>query len=237
MTIEDGTITGSGVTWYYNYDGHPFVDLGLPSGLLWATCNVGASKPEEYGNYYAWGETKAYGEEDTSNAMNYSYNSSSSYVKTYYDWSTYKYCSGSSSTMTKYCPDGDYGTYDNIWTLELADDAANANWGGDWRMPTSTEWQELVNNCSSEWVTDYNGTGVDGRLFTSNNNGNTLFLPAAGYRYDASLTDAGTGYYWSSSVYESSPYSARFLLFSAGTMNTSYLSRCYGRSVRAVLAP
>ncbi len=229
MTIDDTVITGSGVTWVYNYNpetmgvanGHVYIDLGLPNGTKWAMTNVGASKPEGYGNYYAWGETTGYDD-----------------GKTTFDWSTYKYCNGSSSTMTKYCPDGDYGTYDNIWTLELADDAANANWGGDWRMPTSTEWQELVNNCSSEWVTDYNGTGVDGRLFTSNNNGNTLFLPAAGYRYDASLTDAGTsGYYWSSSVYESSPYSARFLLFSAGTMNTSNLSRCYGRSVRAVLAP
>ena len=221
MTIDDETITGSGVTWYYNFDGHPFVDLGLSIGLLWATCNVGASKPEGYGNYYAWGETTGYDD-----------------GKTTFDWSTYTLCNGSSSTMTKYCPDSDYGTVDNIATLELADDAANANWGGDWRMPTSAECQELVENCSSEWVTDYNGTGVAGRLFTSNNNGNTLFLPAAGDRYDASLHFAGTnGYYWSSSLYSDDQNRARLLDFGSGYVYTYYGNRYDGLSVRAVLAP
>ncbi|MCR5361487.1 MAG: leucine-rich repeat protein [Bacteroidales bacterium] len=221
MTIDDTVITGSGVTWYYNYDGHPFVDLGLPNGLLWATCNVGASKPEGYGNYYAWGETTGYDEGKTS-----------------FSWSTYTLCNGSLSTMTKYCTNSSYGTVDNIATLELADDAANANWGGDWRMPTYAEFQELLDNCSSEWVTDYNGTGVAGRLFTSNNNGNTLFLPAAGDRYDASLHFAGTnGYYWSSSLYSDDQNRARLLDFGSGYVYAYYGNRYDGLSVRAVLAP
>ncbi|MCR5361309.1 MAG: Ig-like domain-containing protein [Bacteroidales bacterium] len=213
-------------------DGHEYVDLGLPSSLLWATCNVGASSPEEYGNYYAWGETKAYGEEDTSNAMNYSYNSSSSYVKTYYEWSTYKYCNGSYSTQTKYCTNSSYGTVDNITTLDLADDAARANWGGSWRMPTHDEFTELCNNCTATWTTV---GGVYGRLFTSNNNGNTLFLPAAGCRYETSLGNAGSdGGYWSSSLDSDLPSYAWNLGFDSGYVGTNDGGRCSGRSVRAV---
>jgi hypothetical protein len=221
MTIDDDRLRGSSVTWVYT-NGYGFVDLGLPRGLLWATCNVGASKPEGYGNYYAWGETTGYDEGKIS-----------------FYWDTYTLCNGNSSTITKYCTISGYGTVDNIATLELADDAANANWGGDWRMPTYAECQELVDNCSSEWVTDYNGTGVAGRLFTSNNNGNTLFLPAAGNRIDASLSDAGTyGTYWSSTLNESGSSGASGLYFTSVDVSTgSGASRCSGRSVRAVLAP
>ncbi|MDY4512770.1 MAG: hypothetical protein SPE10_04900, partial [Paludibacteraceae bacterium] len=111
-------------------NGHEYVDLGL--SVKWATCNVGASKPEEYGNYYAWGETT---------------------TKSTYNWSTYKWCNGSKTTLTKYNTSSSYGTVDNKTVLELADDAARANWGGAWRMPTDAEWTELRENCTWTWIT------------------------------------------------------------------------------------
>ncbi|MBO7269682.1 MAG: InlB B-repeat-containing protein, partial [Bacteroidales bacterium] len=111
---------------------HEWVDLGLPSGLKWATCNVGANTPEGYGDYFAWGETSP---------------------KNDYSWSTYKYCKGSKNTLTKYNTDSNYGTVDNKITLDLSDDAARANWGGKWRMPTKAEQDELINNCTWTWTT------------------------------------------------------------------------------------
>ena len=108
-------------------NGHDYVDLGLPSGTKWATCNVGATAPEEYGDYFAWGETEP---------------------KTTYNWDTYKWCNGSEDTFTKYNTKSSYGTVDNKTQLELADDAARANWGGQWRMPTDAEWTELCKNCT-----------------------------------------------------------------------------------------
>jgi hypothetical protein len=165
---------------------HAYVDLGLPSGLLWATCNVGADAPEDYGDYFAWGETQP---KDT------------------YNWSTYQYCMGSSNTMTKYCNLSSYGYNgftDNLTTLLPEDDAATANWGNGWRMPTYEEWQELIINTTSTTTVQ---NGVKGRLFTASN-GASLFLPAAGSRVNSSLLDAGYGYYWSSSVSTTYPYNA-----------------------------
>ena len=203
FTTEEG---GSG-------DDHSYVDLGLPSGTLWATCNVGADTPEGYGDYFAWGETQP---------------------KSTYNWSTYQYCNGSSITLTKYCNNSSYGYNgftDNLTTLLPEDDAATANWGADWRMPTKEEWQELYQNTTHTWTTQ---NGVNGRLFTASN-GNSLFLPAAGYRYDSSLYNAGRfGYYWSSSLYTDDPGDAWRLYFDLVDyrMNGNY--RYFGRSVRAV---
>ena len=194
--------------------GHEYVDLGLPSGLKWATCNVGATKPEEYGNYYAWGETE---------------------TKTTYNWSTYKWCNDSYDTQTKYCTDSSYGTVDNKTVLELADDAARANWGGAWRMPTDAEWTELLENCTWTWTSDYNGTGVAGRIVTSNINGNSIFLPAAGCRDDDDLDYAGNdGDYWSSSLDADYPSDAWYVYFLSGNVGRNGLYRYYGFSVRAV---
>ena len=194
-------------------NGHEWVDLGL--SVKWATCNVGATKPEEYGNYYAWGETE---------------------TKTTYNWSTYKWCSGSTETQTKYCTDSSYGTVDNKTTLELEDDAARANWGGAWRMPTDAEWTELLENCTWTWTSDYNGTGVAGRIVTSKINGNSIFLPAAGSRNDESLGDAGYyGRYWSSSLFTGFPDNAWHVSFSSDYVNRDYFYRGGGLSVRPVL--
>ena len=193
---------------------HEYVDLGLPSGTLWATCNIGASTPEGYGDYFAWGETQP---------------------KTEYGWSTYQYCNGSETTLTKYCSNSDYGNNgftDNLTTLLPEDDAATATWGEDWRMPTKAEWQELYNNTTCTWTTQ---NGVAGRLFTATN-GNSIFLPAAGFRYVSSAYEAGNnGYYWSSTLDTGMPYNAWYFAFSSGSYDMGYFyGRSFGRSVRAV---
>jgi len=153
-------------------DTHDYVDLGLPSGLLWATCNVSynidAETPEDYGDYFAWGETMP---------------------KMGYKVENYKYYN--QGQLTKYTES------DGLTTLLPEDDAATANWGNGWRMPTDEEWEELYNNTTSVWTTQ---NGVNGRLFTAPN-GNSLFLPAAGYRSYYSNDGEGFGYYWSSSLF------------------------------------
>lgn len=190
-------------------NGHEYVDLGL--SVKWATCNVGASKPEEYGDYFAWGETQP---------------------KDYYDWSTYKWCNGSNDTLTKYNTNSSDGTVDNKTTLDLSDDAARANWGGSWRMPTSAEQDELRNNCT--WTcTKINGVEV--YKVTSNINGNFIFLPTAGYRRDSYLNYAGSsGDYWSSSLSTDNPLVAYELSFGSDYVSRSSEGRCYGLSVRPV---
>ena len=183
-------------------DEHEYVDLGLPSGLLWATCNVGVETPEEYGDYFAWGETTP---------------------KDDYSWGTYQY--GDGSTFTKYTGS------DGLTTLLPEDDAATANWGEGWRMPTKEEFQELYNNTTVTWTQQ---NGVNGRLFTADN-GNSLFLPAAGYRRYSSLYDTGIfGDYWSSSPGTDYPGNAWILYFSSGYYYVGSSYRYYGRSVRAV---
>jgi hypothetical protein len=175
VTLEAGGSGGGG-----GGGTHEYVDLGLPSGLLWATCNVGADTPEGYGDYFAWGETT---------------------TKDTYNWSTYQYCMGSYNTMTKYCNNSSYGYNgftDNLTVLLPEDDAATANWGSSWRMPTKEECQELYNSTTHSWTTQ---NGVYGRRFTASN-GNSIFFPAAGLRVGSNLNAAGTsGYYYSSSLY------------------------------------
>lgn len=210
---------------YFDYtggSGYGYVDLGLPSGTLWATCNVGASSPEDYGDYFAWGETM---------------------TKSSYDWSNYKYCNGSSSTLTKYCNNSSYGSYgftDNLTTLQSSDDAATANWGSGWCMPTKTQWEELNNNTT---VTQTTQNGVKGRRFTGTN-GNSIFLPAAGFRYGTNFSGVGSnGHYWSNSLntdrqsYAWGPSCAWGLYFSFSSSNCSMRNsdlRNEGQSVRPV---
>ena len=188
---------------------YTWVDLGL--SVKWATYNVGATKPEEYGDYFAWGETEP---------------------KDYYDWSTYKWCRRKDEKLTKYCTESNYGTVDNNTVLDSADDAATANWGGSWRMPTKAEQDELHNNCTWTWTTQ---NGVNGYKVTSNSNGNSIFLPAAGHRYQSSLYDAGSyGDYWSSSLKTNNPDGACSLYFNSSNVGGYYYSRNCGQSVRPV---
>lgn len=205
-----GNGSTSGTTGTEN--GYGYEDLGL--SVKWATCNVGANNPEDYGDYFEWGETT---------------------TKDTYNWITYKYCNGSSSTLTKYCNNSSYGSNgftDNKTQLELSDDAARANWGGAWRMPTDAEWTELREQCTWTWTTQ---NGVYGRKVTSKTNGNSIFLPAAGYRDYSSLIYAGSGgRYWSSSLGTDYPYYAWGVYFDSGDVDRSSGNRYYGRSVRPV---
>lgn len=192
-------------------NGYEYVDLGLPSGTLWAKCNVGATTPEEYGDYFAWGETTP---------------------KEVYDWSTYKWCNGSKTTLTKYNYSSSYGTVDNKTQLELSDDAARANWGGSWRMPTRVEQKELLDECTWKWTTQ---NGVKGYKVTSKSNGNSIFLPATGYLDGSSLKSAGSrGDYWLSSIDTSDPGNAISGCFYSSGKSMIIYSRYYGKCVRPV---
>ena len=189
-------------------DHHPHaIDLGL--GVKWACCNVGASRPEEYGAYFAWGETT---------------------TKSNYDWSTYKWGSDWDS-LTKYNSYSGYGTVDNKTVLDLSDDAAHANWGGSWRMPTREEQDKLCNSCQWEW-TDLEG--VHGMKVTGRNGG-SVFFPAAGRRYFSSLIYAGSyGNSWSSSLYTGDPVGAYSLYFNSGGVGWYGSYRGFGFPVRPV---
>ena len=212
------------------HNGHEYVDLGL--SVMWATCNVGASTPEEYGSHYAWGETKPYGESDTSNSTNYNY--AGTYTKTYYNWKTYKWCNGSSSNLTKYCTDSDLGALDNKTILEPSDDVAQVEWGGRWRMPTDKEWKELLEECT--WAMCTTQDGKIGYKVTSKTNGNSIILLAAGYHnYDSLYNDGKVGYYWSSSLNTGSPSYAYYVSFNSSVDGKSdFCDRYHGQSVRPV---
>lgn len=175
--------------------GHGYVDLGLPSGLKWATCNVGASSPEDYGDYFAWGETSPKAEYTLENSVTYG------------------------EQMSDISGNAQY-------------DAATANWGGSWRMPTKEQMEELVEHCEWEWtqVNGVNGAKVIGP------NGSCIFLPAAGDRGGSSLYDAGTvGYYWSSTPLDNNnDYRAYYLRFSYGYEYVYYIRRYFGQSVRPI---
>ena len=147
---------------------HDYVDLGLPSGTLWATTNVGAINPADYGDYFAWGETQP---------------------KSDYSWSTYKWCKGSENTLTKYCDQRTYGYNgftDGLTRLLSEDDAATANWSSEWQMPSKEQFQELINSdyTTREWTAKTGKEGFlnYGYLITSKLNGNSIFIPAAGHK-------------------------------------------------------
>ena len=187
---------------------HEFVDLGLPSGTLWATCNVGANNPEEFGDYFAWGETEP---------------------KDFYDWSNYKYgnCVDGFYELSKYYDD------DGLTVLEPGDDAVRANWGEQWRMPTKEECDELYQETTFIW-TKING--VYGRLMTGSN-GNSIFLPAAGFRLGEQLIGPGLGIYWSSSLQTTSFVSAWSLHYDWENCHVcGTYERSRGHVVRAVRA-
>ena len=195
-----------------NANGHEYVDLGLPSGTLWATCNVGATKPEEYGDYFAWGETEP---------------------KSEYSWEKYKWGGGNGNYINKYRNDSIDGKDDNKTILELCDDAANVNWGCNWRIPTLVEQDELRNDLYTTWV--WVNHGVRGYKVTSKINGNSIFLPVAGYIYESELCDAGSDIgYWSSSLSTNNSG----LAYSLGSNCFNSVSvdlRICGLSVRPVL--
>jgi len=198
------------------FDAHEWVDLGLPSGTLWATCNVGASSPDEYGDYFAWGETTK---------------------KNNYTWGTYKYCKGSEKTLTKYCTQSSYGYNgytDSQTELLPEDDAATVNWGSGWQTPSIAQCKELYNSSytTKTWTTQ---NGVKGHKVTSKSNGNSIFLPATGFRDGTTLNEPGeNGDYWSRSLSTKSSYLTYDMDGSPnGSWDDGY-KRCAGQVVRPV---
>jgi hypothetical protein len=199
---------------------HPhMINLGLPSGTLWACCNIGASKPEEYGGYYAWGEVYT---KSTYNLDSYQYYQNNSYVSI-----------GTEIAGTEYdVASSDWYSF-NHYTLEVV---------RIWQMPTYSQCQELIENTTSKWTTK---NGVNGYLFKGKNGG-SIFLPATGYRSDDKTEGAGTygGSYWSSSQYPGNRRYAYYFNFkkdydlngiNMGGASTSYANRYLGRCVRPVV--
>ena len=220
---QDGRVSISDVTALVDYlltgcwpddpvtpsDEHEWVNLGLPSGTLWATCNVGATSPEEFGNYFAWGEIEP---------------------KEVYSWATYKWCNGTNETITKYCTDSSYGIVDNQTYLDPEDDAAYMIWGQSWCIPNRAQVEELINNCTWTW-TEMNG--VNGQLVTGPN-GNTIFLPAAGSRWENSTYHRTKGLYWSRTLGASYPVSAFCVYFGSDGAVLDGADRPDGFTIRAV---
>lgn len=195
-------------------NGHDWVDLELPSGVKWATCNVGASSPEKPGNYYAWGDIK---------------------TRSLYDWSTYLWCNKSAYKLTKYNTMSNCGTVDNKTRLDLSDDVAHATWGDNWRMPTDDELMELMSvfYCTWKWTSK---SGVNGFEITSIKNGEKIFLPAAGIKNSSSVYSQGThGFYWSSDIVEHLPYDANSMVFYESSHSSAYSNRYEGQSIRPVI--
>ena len=191
--------------------------MGLPSGILWATCNVGAKSKTDYGDYYAWGETE---------------------TKSDYSWGTYKWANGDYNKLTKYCSanETDYwdgeGEPDDKTVLDLEDDVASVKLSDNWRMPTDAEWTELIENCTWTWT---NQNGVKGSKVTGPND-NSIFLPAAGYRYDTNLSNVRSlGLYWSSSLDTSSPDDAYYVYFNSDNVYKRSYGRYYGLPIRPVV--
>ena len=205
------------------------VDLGL--SVKWASFNLGASKPEEYGLYYQWGDTVGYGP-DTSDGKYFYWSDSDGNV-------TYKWCDGTYDSLTKYNNDSSYGTVDNKTVLDADDDAASVHLGGNWRMPTDAEWTELRNtsNCSWTWTTMNGVNGYKVQSLKSGYTDNYIFLPAAGYRDGTTIKVVSSwGLYWSSSLDTSSPYLVFEVFFNSSKIYGSnyYGLRSYGQSFRPV---
>ena len=214
---------------YYNYppkpkpNGHDYVDLGLPSGTLWATMNVGASKASDAGLYFQWGDTQGYtyGQVGTGDGKK----------EFASNWSDYKWrLSGSTLddvAFTKYTIPGA--------VLELEDDAAHVHMGGDWHMPTPTQISELLSNTTNTWTTS--DDGVNGRLFTSKTDpSKSIFFPAAGSAWDGSVQNSGgNGGVWSSVLNADIVYGGQYLSFNSGSVGLYGNYRCNGLSVRGVL--
>ncbi|MBO7480680.1 MAG: InlB B-repeat-containing protein [Bacteroidales bacterium] len=216
MTLYAQWSSNGGTQGEGQLNGHAYIDLGLPSGTKWATCNVGTTVPEGYGEPVAWGET----------ASKYSY-----------FWTNYEYCNGSYVELTKYCNVSYYGInghVDNLTTLESVDDAATTNWGAGWRTPTRNEMDELFDNCTRTAVTQ---GGVAGYKFTGPN-GNSIFLPANGYRDMETVYETNTCYYWTSTLYTANePYMAYSLIVGPENSYVNVSSRARGLLVRAVCSP
>jgi len=189
---------------YYNqyvdpYNGHDYVEI---NGLKWATMNVGATAVTDTGLYFQWGDVSGYTAAQVGSGSG----------QKYFGWADYKYCDGTSSNMTK------YNSTDGKTVLEPSDDAAHANWGGLWRMPTKDEFVSLGNAVNTAWTADYKGSGVSGLVLTDKSDSTkVLFFPAAGHCVNGSVTNVDKGgYYWSSLLDTSYMQYAYYIINSSG---------------------
>ena len=197
-----------------NNNGFDYVDLGLPSGTLWAAMNVGATKPSDTGLYFQWDDTQGYAASQVGKVKQFT-------------WDDYKWNPiGDDEKFTKYTSPGE--------TLDLEDDAAHVHMGGDWHIPTPDQINELLNNTTSEWTTQ---DGVNGKLFTSKKDGTkSIFIPAASGAWDGSVHYRGdNGYVWSSMLNTDYVYRGQYLLFNSGGAYLFSYYRYYGFSVRGVI--
>lgn len=209
-------------------NGHEYVDLGVVvdgKPVYWATTNIGAELPADYGLYFAWGETVGY-TEDTNDGRKF-------------DWASYSsdLCGGAYNKIKKYCTDSSYGTVDNKTVLDPEDDAAHVNWQGAWRMPTYEEQEALRNQCTWTWTTMTNSAGKSVKGYKVSNktdSSKSIFLPAAGYRGNGYPYGAGSNGFYRSSTLDSCDFYAYYLFFNSGFYDWSNGSRCEGQSVRPV---
>ena len=197
------------------HNGFEYVDLGLPSGTKWATCNVGADKETDYGLYFAWGETVGYSK---INSMKQ------------FCWKDYKFSKRGSNKFTK------YNDTDGKKVLDLCDDAVQVNMGGKWHIPTKEQIKELIKNTENIWVTDYNNSGSNGRLFTSKSDtSKKLFLPACGYLGNGNSSfKCSFGYFSSSSIFSFDDCYSTVLGFNLDVVSIIKWHRSFGRTIRGV---
>lgn len=206
---------------YYNpyvdpYNGHAYVDLGLPSGTKWATMNVGATKPEEYGLYFAWGDTQGYTASQVGSGEG----------QKAFAWADYKWSEDGGTTMSK------YNETDGKTVLDLEDDAVAVAWGGSWKIPTEAQCQELIDNTTYTWTAV---NGVNGGKFTASN-GNYIFIPAAGIVYYGIMHYVGdSGFIWDTSLGSDGVRNSNYLYFGGSKDFVNSNLRCHGYSVRGVV--
>ena len=212
LLFSAGGVSPDGITYEY-------VDMGL--SVKWATFDIGATKVGEYGKFFQWGDTQGYTSSEVGSGDG----------KKYFSWSDYKYCNGSSRTLTKYNNNSSYGTVDNKTVLESSDDAATFNMGKGWRMPTAAEYSELINACEQTWDNTNRW-----QIFTlKTDSTKKIVFPASGGCGNGSVDDQGSyGVFWSSSLFASTPYEVRYLSVSSGDGDVYYNDRCLGFCVRGV---
>lgn len=201
----------------HSSEAHEFVDLALPSGTLWATCNLGADRPEEAGHYYAWAETEG--------------------GKPYYSWENYKYATGGGREITKYCLSSDYGNVDNKMNLDAEDDAATMEWGKSWSIPTEQQYHELTDttNCQWAWVEKYHESDTPGYVVTSKRNGRQIFMPAVGlYNNNGLENDGFCGLYWSSALCADQSNYALYFYFDEEELLFDNYNRSNGLAIRPI---
>lgn len=205
-------------------NGYEYVDLGLPSGIKWAKLNVGATKESDTGLFFQWGDTQGYTSDQCGKGEG----------QKAFDWTDYKWCNGSYNSITKYCTDSSYGTVDNKIQLDLEDDGCHVHMGGDWRLPTGTNMEELIANTDYEYTTI--GSVIGGKFTNKTDSSKYIFLPDASYR-DGSfgLGTNAIALPWSSSLIDSDPKSAYFLTGDSSSINMRGCSRQCGLPLRGVI--